>query len=681
MQILLIYAKKNVVLHTYSYGFLGLAARLAEEEAKTIAQRPGTTRTWDFLEQTALEIDPTPSSPTDSSSIGADTIIGFLDSGIWPESESFSDADMGPIPSHWKGRCMEGKNFTPSSCNRKVIGARYYDDPNTGTHIFGTPQDESGHGTHVASTAAGRPVSGASYYGQARGTARGGSPGSRIAMYRVCTASLPVKCPGSAILKAFDDAIADGVDVLSVSLGSSPSLPDFSTDPIAIGAFHAVEKGIIVACAAGNDGPSSGTVENVAPWILTVAATTIDRDFEADVVLGGNQVIKGGGINFSDLKKSPVYHLIDGSSAKLGSNQPAEDSARNCIPGSLDGDKVKGKIVLCENKDGLYPQIYKFEILKKQWGAIGMILIDNNERQVQPIYKILPIANVNEEDGAKILSYIKSNSDPVATILPTVVISNYKPAPVVGYFSSRGPTPGIQSLLKPDIAAPGVAILAAWPANNNEPTLPGREPPLFAILSGTSMACPHVSGLAATVKSQHPTWSPSAIKSAIMTTAIQTNNLHAPITTLTGSRATPYDIGAGEISRTGPIQPGLFLCNIGYDTSRIKMIALDVPHNFSCLINLNSDSAPAGVDVQVKLKFQVTFKLSTNFQEDLFGSITWSNEKHTVRSPFVVVGRFDATRSGYVRVAAECDTSISLIFLFLFQMLLSQCRPWLFYHD
>ncbi|KAI3460240.1 hypothetical protein Pfo_016903 [Paulownia fortunei] len=727
MQILLIYAKKNVVLHTYSYGFLGLAARLAEEEAKTIAQRPGTTRTWDFLEQTALEIDPTPSSPTDSSSIGADTIIGFLDSGIWPESESFSDADMGPIPSHWKGRCMEGKNFTPSSCNRKVIGARYYDDPNTGTHIFGTPRDESGHGTHVASTAAGRPVSGASYYGQARGTAGGGSPGSRIAMYRVCTASVPVECPGSAILKAFDDAIADGVDVLSVSLGSLPSLPDFSTDPIAIGAFHA--------------GPSSSTVGNVAPWILTVAATTIDRDFEADVVLGGNKVIKGGGINFSDLKKSPVYPLIDGSSAKLGSDQQAEDSARNCIPGSLDGDKVKGKIVLCENKDGFYPPIYRFEILKNQSEAIGMILIDNIDRQVPPIYKTHPIADVSEEDGAQILSYIKSNSNPVATILPTVVISNYKPAPVVGFFSSRGPTPGIQSLLKPDIAAPGVAILAAWPTNNNEQTLPGREPPLFAILSGTSMACPHVSGLAATVKSQHPTWSPSAIRSAIMTTAIQTNNLYAPITTPTGSRATPYDIGAGEISLSGPIQPGLiyetetmdyiqFLCNIGYDASRIKMIASDVPDNFSCLFNLNSDlvsnmnypsiaisflkenevktvnrivtnvgedesiydaiiEAPAGVDVQVvpnklqftkdvkKLQFQVTFKLSTNSQEDLFGSITWSNEKHKVRSPFVVSGRFDATHLGYAQVAAECNLYISFIFLFLFQMVLSQCRPWL----
>ncbi|KAL0360513.1 UNVERIFIED_CONTAM: CO(2)-response secreted protease [Sesamum radiatum] len=705
----LIKRNKNSVVQNYNKGFSGFAARLSEEEAKSIAQRPGvvsvfpdpvlqlhTTRSWDFLKyQTSVKIDSTPTSSYDSSSAGADTIIGILDTGIWPEAESFIDDDMSPIPSHWKGKCMEGQNFTSSNCNRKVIGARYYDDPDSGTE-FGTPRDESGHGTHVASTAAGRPVSGASYYGLAKGTAEGGSPRSRIAMYRVCTPG--GGCLGSAILKAFDDAIADGVDVLSLSLGSSPGEPDFSTDPIAIGAFHAVEKGIIVACSAGNSGPSPLTVVNVAPWILTVAATTIDRDFDADVVLGGNKVIKGGGINFSGLNKSAIYPLIDGTSAK-SSNQHDQADARNCIPGSLDDSKVKGKIVLCENKDEDYGAKDKFNTLKSQ-GAVGMILVDNNDRQVPSKYGTFPIAAVTEEDGAQILSYIKSNSNPLATILPTVIIPNYKPAPVVGYFSSRGPTFGITNLLKPDIAAPGVAILAAWPSNDKREALPEKEAPVFDILSGTSMACPHVSGLAAIVKSQHPTWSPSAIRSAIMTTAIQMNNLHGPITTNTGSRATAYDIGAGEISLSGPLQPGLvyetetidyiqFLCNIGYDTSKIKSIAPHVPNNFSCSSNSNSDAisnmnypsiaisnlkgnesktvnrtvtnvgeedltytavveAPASMHVEVvpnklqftksvkKLSFQVTFKLGTSSGEDLFGSITWSNEKYKVRSPFVV---------------------------------------------
>jgi subtilisin family serine protease len=171
----------------------------------------------------------------------------------------------------------------------KLIGARYYDlssvrgpAPSGG----GSPRDDVGHGTHTSSTAAGSAVTGASYYGLAPGTAKGGSAASRVAMYRVCSQS---GCAGSAILAGFDDAIADGVDVISVSLGASPYFrPDFSADPIAIGSFHAVAKGVTVVCSAGNSGPGAATVVNAAPWILTVAATTIDRDFESDVLLGGN---------------------------------------------------------------------------------------------------------------------------------------------------------------------------------------------------------------------------------------------------------------------------------------------------------------------------------------------------------------------------------------------------------
>ncbi|XP_051139659.1 CO(2)-response secreted protease [Andrographis paniculata] len=702
--------KKNPVKHSYSNGFSGFAVRLSGEEAKSIAQRPGvvsvfpdpvlklhTTHSWEFLKyQTSVKIDSSPAYPSGSSSGGADTIIGVLDTGIWPESESFDDKDVSEIPTNWKGKCMEGKNFTTKNCNKKIIGARYYDDPDSGPFVMGTPRDEIGHGTHVASTAAGGLVSKASFYGLAEGTAVGGSTGSRIAMYRVCQ---DTGCLGSAILKAFDDAIGDGVNVLSLSLGSSPGEPNFITDPIAIGAFHAMEKGIIVACSAGNSGPFPSSVVNVAPWILTVAATTIDRDLEAKIMLGGNKTIKGGGINFSGLNKSPNYPLIAGSSAKSNTSDIDASDARNCVPGSLDDSKVKGKIVLCENNDG-YSEKEKYSTLKNQ-GAVGIIVIDNNLRQVPSKYGTSPIAIVTEDDRDSILSYINSSSDPLATILPTAVVLNYKPAPVVGYFSSRGPVPGIKNLIKPDITAPGVAILAAWPANDNDEALPGKEPPQYNILSGTSMSCPHVSGLAAAIKSQHPTWSPSAIRSAIMTTAIQTNNLHAPITTNMGSIATPYDVGAGEISVSGPLEPGLvyetevidylqFLCNSGYDTAKIKNISQTIPSNFACPTNPNSDSisnmnypsiaisnlkqneiktvnrtvtnvgeqdstytaiveAPANVHVEVvpsklqfsngfnKLTFQVTFKLTAAPQESVFGSITWSATKYKVRSPFVVV--------------------------------------------
>ncbi|KAL3641005.1 hypothetical protein CASFOL_015973 [Castilleja foliolosa] len=597
--------RKKSVLHKYDKSFLGFTARLSDEEAESIAQRDGvvsvfpdkksqlhTTRSWDFLmTQTPFFIINGSTIPPSISnwSKGADTIIGVIDTGIWPEHPSFNDKCMGPIPSRWNGTCMTGENSTyPFKCNRKVIGTRYYDDPEEPGSIT-TARDEIDHGTHVASTAAGKKVWGASYKGLATGIARGGSPSSRIATYCVCGPD--VGCPSSGVLKAFDDAIADGVDVLSVSLGAV--YDDLFDDPVAIGAFHAVEKGITVVCSAGNNGPSPRTLKNFVPWILTVGATTIDRKYETVILLGRNKKIKADGITFSGLNKSAIYPLVDGRSA--GSDL---HNASNCIPGSLDGDKVKGKIVLCEYNNDTTRLNKKIDALMKQH-AVGIIMIDDTLKGLLYDYGTTPFAVVGEADGVQVRSYINSTRNPLATILPTATVLNQKPAPVVADFSGRGPIPGIKDLLKPDVAAPGVGILAARP-----PLIVASaetiEPLLFEPKSGTSMACPHVSGLAATVKSQHPTWSPSAIRSAIMTTAIRTNNLHARITTSTGSRATPYAIGAGEISLSGPIFPGLiyetknadyvqFLCNMGYNSSVIKSISSTVPSNFDCPSNSSPD--------------------------------------------------------------------------------------------
>ncbi|KAH0990639.1 hypothetical protein GBA52_002122 [Prunus armeniaca] len=707
--------KANAVVHTYRHGFSGFAARLSEEEARSIAHKPGvvsvfpdpllklhTTQSWEFLKyQTALEIDSNPNSISGAangfssvSANGSDTIIGILDTGIWPESESFNDKDMGPIPSRWKGTCMKSDDFSSSNCNRKLIGARFYDtseSDDTETED-GSPRDSQGHGSHVAATAAGSIVQGASYYGVAAGTAKGGSPTSRIAVYKVCSSE---GCLGSAILAAFDDAIADGVDVLSLSLGSPIEYePELSSDPIAIGAFHAVEQGITVVCSAGNDGPYPETVVNAAPWIVTVAATTIDRDFESDVVLGGNKTIKGRGINFSELQKSTVYPLIYAGSAGKG-------EARNCDANSMVAEMIKGKVVMCDTNDDDYSRNEQIDAVKSL-GGVGIIFQEKNPGVVVHISKSLPATVVSVKDGLDILSYINSTRNPVATILATVTVTKYKPAPIVAYFSSRGPWHGTRNILKPDIAAPGVNILAAWMANDTGIALEGKEPPLFNVISGTSMACPHVSGIAATVKSQNPTWSPSAIRSALITTATQTDNLGAPITTDSNSTATPYDYGAGEVRTTGPLQPGLvyetdtidylnYLCYYGYNISQIKTIARTAPKEFACPKDSNADyisninypsiaisnfngketknvsrrvtnvagdgetvftatvDAPTGLSVTVipdklefsknnqKLSYQVVFSSTTSSPKgDMFGSLTWTNGKNKVRSPFVV---------------------------------------------
>ncbi|CAL9089721.1 unnamed protein product [Musa textilis] len=710
---------EKTLLWSYRHGFSGFAARLSKEEAVAIGEKARvvsvfldpiyqlhTTRSWDFLRQTSLETDSKPDEEAASSPQTSDTIIGFLDTGVWPESSSFNDKEMGAVPRRWKGVCMAGSNFSASSCNKKLIGARYYssdDDMATPTAWLSgdSPRDASGHGTHTASTAAGSSVMDASYYGLARGTAKGGSTSSRIAVYRVCFED---GCPGSAILAGFDDAIADGVDLISVSLGAPKfNRPDFAADPIAIGAFHAVAKGIMVVCSAGNDGPSSASLVNTAPWILTVAATTIDRGFESDVVLGGDKAIKGEAINFSGLQKSPVYPLISGEAAK--SNSSSNDgSASHCDLGTLDANKIRGKIVLCNHSRGDFSKTARAEGLKSS-GAVGAIWINDMERGVADTFNSFPVTQISSQAADDILSYMNSTKNPVGTILATVTVTKYRPAPVVAYFSSRGPSTEASDILKPDVAAPGVNILAAWiPEEDSSDVPPGQKPSPFKLVSGTSMSCPHAAGVAATVKSWNPSWSPAAVRSAIMTTATQVNNDKAPVTTESGSTATPYDIGAGEVSPTAALQPGLvfeagpedyfrFLCNYGYPPSKLRLIA-DVPEGYKCpensskalISDLNYPSiaisnftgkeskivnriatnvgaeedatyavsvkCPPELDVQVvpnmlhfsknttTLSYQVIFSAANASagKGDLFGSITWSDGIHRVRSPFAVRG-------------------------------------------
>lgn len=168
-----------------------------------------------------------------------------------------------------------------------MVGARYYNSEKIFDKTdFISPRDAEGHGSHTSSTAAGVDVPGASYLGLAKGVARGGARRARVAMYKVCWYN---GCFYADILKAFDDAIADGVDVISVSLGADGLIPYFE-DPVSIGSFHAMKHGILTSNSAGNSGPLPATVSNYAPWSLTVAASSIDRRFITKVVLGNGQV-------------------------------------------------------------------------------------------------------------------------------------------------------------------------------------------------------------------------------------------------------------------------------------------------------------------------------------------------------------------------------------------------------
>ncbi|PKI36528.1 hypothetical protein CRG98_043081 [Punica granatum] len=372
-----------------------------------------TTGSWDFLglHETAKR----------NPSIESDIIIGVLDSGVWPESESFSDKGFGSPPKKWKGTCQEGANFT---CNNKLIGARFYTDDSP------SARDSFGHGTHTASTAAGNSVNGVSFFGLGNGTARGGVPSARIAVYKVCNGK--GDCENANILAGFDDAIADGVDIITVSLGGKGA-QSFDTDPVAIGGFHAMERGILKTQSAGNDGPFEGTVSSVAPWLFTVAASSTNRGFETTLE-DGFTWLTGNTINaFPSMSTSvPIVH---GFQVKLSAC--TDDLARN----------LTGRIL--KSKD----------------------------------------------------------------------VENTNPYPMVASFSSRGPNNMVADIMKPDISAPGVNILAAFlPLSSPSSSPSDKRSVNYNFLSGTSMAAPHVAGAAAYIKSFHPDWSPSAIKSAIMTT-------------------------------------------------------------------------------------------------------------------------------------------------------------------
>ncbi|GLT76398.1 hypothetical protein SLA2020_480610 [Shorea laevis] len=697
------------LIHHYSHAFRGFSAMLTEDEASLLSQYDGivsvfpdsvlqlhTTRSWDFLEVTSSS-----KFSQNHQQVSSDVIVGIIDTGIWPESPSFSDDGIGQVPRKWKGICMEGSDFKKSNCNRKLIGARYYvqqrSHSGNGTvsrALSGSPRDSIGHGTHTASTAAGSPVMNASYYGLGQGTARGGSPSTRIAAYKACAED---GCSGATILKAIEDAIKDGVDIISISIGMNALFQsDFLSDPIAIGAFHAEEMGVMVVCSAGNDGPSPSTVVNAAPWIFTVAASTIDRAFQSTVLLGNGRTFRGFAINFSNLTRSETYPLVFGKDAAAKFSPVSE--ARNCYPGSLDPKKVSGKIVVCIDTEPMLSRRIK-KLVVEDAKAKGMIFINEESKGTPFDSGVFPFTEVGIVEGYKILKYMTSDKNPTATILPTVGIPNFRPAPVVAYFSSRGPGGLTENILKPDIMAPGVAILAAVTPKAEPGTLPiGKEPSGYAIRSGTSMACPHVTGAAAVVKSVHPGWSTSMIKSALMTTATVYDNLRKPTENSSGQSATPHEMGVGEISPLKALNPGLvfkittqdylkFLCYYGSSEKNIHSLSKT---NFKCprkssenlisTINYPSISigkldrhggiqtigrtvtnvgtpnatyiaavsAPSGLVVKVlpqKIAFgeglkEASFKVSLYGKEAPggynFGSITWSDGLHSVRMVIAV---------------------------------------------
>ncbi|KAG8164115.1 hypothetical protein KVR01_006033 [Diaporthe batatas] len=600
---------RDTMLYSYSSAMNGYAARLTDAQARELMAQPGvksvsrqkiyqlhTTHTPEFLGLDKAEIlgqQGTVFTGNTTSDGESDLIIGLFDTGVWPESDSFDDTGLPPIPSRWKGSCVEGEEFTAANCNKKLIGARWYTkaleaawiDSNNGTayNFTGTyksARDPEGHGTHTASTAAGAAVDNASIYGQASGTARGMATKARLAVYKVCWPNFG--CASADILAAYDDAIEDGINVASLSLGGAPSL---GPDDILVGAFSAMAKGIFVAMSGGNDGPRAGSISNNVPWIMTVGASTQDRGFPATVVLGDGQNFTGKSLSVNEDNTLPAFEelpLILASDA-ANSNITNTTEAAICLPGSLSSAKVTGKIVVCLRGDigrvekGLYV---------KNAGGSGMILINTNLTgpAILADTHVLPAVHIGEEDGAAVIAYAKSAGATAGLDIKGAVLGIE--APVMAAFSSRGPNYPAPDLLKPDITGPGVEILAAWPDNVGTSGIPQDTRRVkYNILSGTSMSCPHLSGMAAFIMARRPEWSPAAIRSALMTTTYTNTKGGASTFTdeATQDAATPFDYGNGHVNIAAALDPGLvydiktedyidFLCALNSTTDYVQSI-------------------------------------------------------------------------------------------------------------
>jgi subtilisin family serine protease len=633
-------------LHSYGYVFNGFAAELTAEQAARLALTPGvlavskdellsldTTSTPDFLGL---------SGPTGvwnaAGTQGEDVIIGIIDGGIWPESLSFADrtdAEGRPSASGkrayrqipgWYGRCVPGQAFNASHCNQKLIGARYYNagwGGNAGISAqlpweYNSPRDFGGHGTHVASTAGGNantPTTGpAAVFASITGIA----PRARIAAYKTCwETGSGGACFSSDSVAAIDQAVVDGVDVINYSV--SGSRVNFR-DPVEIAFLFAADAGVFVAASAGNAGPAVSTVAHPGPWLTTVAAGTHNRNGVSSTTLGNGSSYSGA----SFATALAAHPLVDSANvAAAGANLT---EAELCYPGALDAAAVAGKVVLC--KRGVIALVEKSRAVAEAGGA-GMLLYNDpaGATNTLALFHSVPSVHLVAASGLAIKSYIAAAGGAATASIDAATVLFNEPAPFTANFSSRGPLQaGAGSLLKPDLIAPGQDILAAVAP-------PGNSGKAFDLYSGTSMSSPHVAGLAALFKQKYPSWSPMAIKSALMTTGydVLDGGTPAPNT----NPVLIFRQGAGHVDPPKALDPGLVF-DAGYDDWLGFLCGTQLPASFCTSAGIPvlhpSDLNVASIAIGAMAGVQTVTRRVTN----VTGAATSFSASHTGMTGFDV---------------------------------------------
>ncbi|KAA8522706.1 hypothetical protein F0562_009132 [Nyssa sinensis] len=577
-------------LYSYRHLINGFAVQISPEQAEILRRAPGvksvekdwkvrrlTTHTPQFLGL------PTGVWPTGGGfdRAGEDIVIGFVDSGIYPHHPSFATYNTkpyGPVPKY-RGKCEVDPDTKKGFCNGKIVGAQHFAEAAIAAGQFNpavdfaSPLDGDGHGSHTAAIAAGNNGIPVRMHGYEFGKASGMAPHARIAVYKAIYRLFGGFV--ADVVAAIEQAVHDGVDILNLSVG--PNSPPATTkttflNPLDATLLSAVKAGVFVAQAAGNGGPFPKSLLSYSPWIASVAAAIDDRRYKNHLTLGNGKILAGIGLS-SATHSNRTFTLVAANDVLLDASVFRKSRKQPRALGAI------GFVLAVEN---VSPGT-KFDPVPV--GIPGIVITD-----VSKSMELIDYYNIStSRDWTGRVRSFKATGSIGDGLMPIL----HKSAPQVASFSARGPNVKDYSLqdadlLKPDILAPGNLIWAAWsPNGTDEPNYMGEG---FAMISGTSMAAPHIAGIAALIKQKHPRWSPAAIKSALMTTSTTLDRAGRPIQaqqnsgseTMTLVSGTPFDYGSGHVSPRAALDPGLifdagyedylgFLCTVpGIDGHEIK---------------------------------------------------------------------------------------------------------------
>ncbi len=583
------------VKRTFTAALNGFSADLSAEQALALAKDPGvlvvapdTENSPDYSSTDFLGLSGENGSWNTAfggvDKAGEGVVVGVIDTGYTPSSPFFAGEEVQPLVGDpqvgvpyraddgniamlkangdtFSGECQAGvgtgADFDGTACNSKVLSAHYFADEfmkyvapgDRAPEEVLSPVDVSSHGTHTASTAAGNANVRASIGDRDMGITGGVAPAAKLSVYKICWEDNDPSsggCYSSSAVAAINQAILDGVDVLNYSISGSTST---TTDPVSLAFLSATSAGIFVAVSAGNSGPTAGTVNHGAPWLTTVAATSFTSELQGTAEFSDGTKFRGASMMSHEVPPSPVV-LADAAAAAGAANPEL------CGPDSLDPAMVAGKVVVCDR--GVIDRVAKSAEVKRA-GGVGMILANLTPSSEDVDLHAVPTVHVNPPATQIIKDKVTANPGIVVALVDTDTTGlPVDPQPQIAGFSSRGPLGATNSdLLKPDVAAPGVAVLAGV-----SPIATGGAQ--FGMMSGTSMASPHVAGFAALLKAKNPTWSPAVVKSAMMTTATAVVNAD-------GSKNTDvFATGAGQAAVVKALSPGL-VYDAG-DTEYLKFI-------------------------------------------------------------------------------------------------------------